>query len=44
MKANLGLLPPIENPPRGKRERGLAFAQRAQSDLEAALEGALAAS
>jgi folate-dependent tRNA-U54 methylase TrmFO/GidA len=37
MKANLGLLPPIENPPRGKRERALAYAQRAEADLEAAV-------
>jgi methylenetetrahydrofolate--tRNA-(uracil-5-)-methyltransferase len=37
MKANLGLLPPFENPPRGKRERALAYAQRAQADLEAAV-------
>ncbi len=38
MKANLGLLPPVENPPRGKRERAMAYARRAQADLGAALD------
>ena len=33
MKANLGLLPPLEQPIRGKRERHQRLAQRAQSDL-----------
>jgi methylenetetrahydrofolate--tRNA-(uracil-5-)-methyltransferase len=37
MKANIGLLPPLENPPRGKRERAMAYAERAQADFEGAL-------
>jgi len=34
MKANFGLLRPLENPPRGKRERGQAYAARAATALE----------
>jgi methylenetetrahydrofolate--tRNA-(uracil-5-)-methyltransferase len=37
MKANLGLLPPLDSPPHGKRERAAAYAARAQADLEAAV-------
>jgi methylenetetrahydrofolate--tRNA-(uracil-5-)-methyltransferase len=38
MKANFGILPPIEvNLKLGKRERGMAYAERALSDLRAAL-------
>lgn len=39
MKANFGILPALENPPKGKRERALAYAERALRDLEALLEG-----
>ncbi|MCS7260265.1 MAG: methylenetetrahydrofolate--tRNA-(uracil(54)-C(5))-methyltransferase (FADH(2)-oxidizing) TrmFO [Anaerolineae bacterium] len=38
MKANFGLLPPLERPPRRKRERYLALARRALSDLESVLQ------
>jgi methylenetetrahydrofolate--tRNA-(uracil-5-)-methyltransferase len=39
MKANFGLLPPLEGkPPRGKRERGAAYAERALRELETALD------
>jgi methylenetetrahydrofolate--tRNA-(uracil-5-)-methyltransferase len=34
MKANFGLLPPLERPVRDKRARALAYARRALSDLE----------
>lgn len=34
MKANLGILPPLENPPRNKRERKQAYADRAAADLD----------
>lgn len=34
MKANFGLLPPLERPPRDRRERALAYARRALADLE----------
>ena len=37
MKANFGLLPPLENPPRGKRERCKAYNQRSLSDLSSLL-------
>ena len=37
MKANLGLLPELESPPRGKRERGAAYAERASADLESTI-------
>lgn len=33
MKANFGLLPPLNDPPRGKLERGSAYAARALEDL-----------
>lgn len=33
MKANFGILPPLENPPRGKRERAQAYRQRALEQL-----------
>ena len=38
MKANMGILPPLENPPRNKRQRMGEYAARAQRDLEKALE------
>ncbi|MCS7055996.1 MAG: methylenetetrahydrofolate--tRNA-(uracil(54)-C(5))-methyltransferase (FADH(2)-oxidizing) TrmFO [Thermoflexales bacterium] len=38
MKANFGILPPLEQPPRDKRLRGAAYAERAQRDLQAVLE------
>lgn len=34
MKANFGILPPLENPPRGKRDRQRAYADRAAEMLE----------
>jgi methylenetetrahydrofolate--tRNA-(uracil-5-)-methyltransferase len=34
MKANFGILPPLSDPPRSKRERQRAYAQRAAQDLE----------
>jgi methylenetetrahydrofolate--tRNA-(uracil-5-)-methyltransferase len=34
MKANYGILPPLAAPPKGKRERAAAYAQRALDDLE----------
>ncbi len=34
MKANFGILPVLENPPRGKRERAAAYAERALQALE----------
>lgn len=34
MKANFGILPPMDVPPKGKRERAAAYAQRALDDLE----------
>jgi methylenetetrahydrofolate--tRNA-(uracil-5-)-methyltransferase len=34
MKANYGILPPLENRPRGKRERYQAFSRRAIEDLQ----------
>ncbi len=37
MKANFGILPPLENPPRNKRERKRAYAERALRDLESFL-------
>ena len=37
MKANFGILPPLDNPPRGKRERQQAYAARAAEALEAFL-------
>jgi methylenetetrahydrofolate--tRNA-(uracil-5-)-methyltransferase len=38
MKANFGLLPPLERPPRRKRDRYLVLAQRALRDLEPVLQ------
>jgi len=38
MKANFGLLPPLAQPPRDKRLRGAAYAERALRDLRAAIE------
>lgn len=35
MKANFGILPELATPPKGKRERAAAYAQRALQDLEA---------
>ncbi len=37
MKANFGILPPLSNRPKSKRERQQAFAERAAQDLEAFL-------
>lgn len=34
MKANFGLLPPLSDLPRGKKERGAAYTNRALEDLE----------
>ena len=34
MKANFGIMPALDNPPRDKRERSTLYAQRAQADLE----------
>jgi methylenetetrahydrofolate--tRNA-(uracil-5-)-methyltransferase len=34
MKAAFGLLPPLESPPRNKRQRGAAYAARALHELE----------
>ncbi len=39
MKANFGILPPLDDPPRNKRERKQAYAVRAAHDLEAYLAG-----
>lgn len=39
MKANFGILPPLDNPPRGKRERAQAYAARAAEALDAFLAG-----
>jgi len=37
MKANFGLLPPLERPVRDKRKRYAAYVARALADLEAYL-------
>ncbi|HTP10070.1 MAG TPA: methylenetetrahydrofolate--tRNA-(uracil(54)-C(5))-methyltransferase (FADH(2)-oxidizing) TrmFO [Anaerolineae bacterium] len=37
MKANYGILPPLENAPRGKRDRFRAFSQRAMRDMQLAV-------
>ncbi len=37
MKANFGILPALENTPRGKRDRQRAYSERALADLEAFL-------
>lgn len=34
MKANFGIMPGLEAPPRGKRERGAAYAERSRQELE----------
>jgi methylenetetrahydrofolate--tRNA-(uracil-5-)-methyltransferase len=34
MKANFGILPPLDHPPRDKRARANQYVERAQSDLE----------
>jgi methylenetetrahydrofolate--tRNA-(uracil-5-)-methyltransferase len=34
MKANFGILPPLDSPVRGKRDRKCAYAERAAQDLE----------
>ncbi len=41
MKANFGILPPLETAVRGKRARGEAYATRALADLEAWLENVM---
>jgi methylenetetrahydrofolate--tRNA-(uracil-5-)-methyltransferase len=41
MKANFGLLPPLEPPVRNKRARYQAYAHRAMADLERFMEGHL---
>ncbi len=38
MKANFGLLPPLEHPPRSKQERYQAYADRALASLAAAMD------
>jgi methylenetetrahydrofolate--tRNA-(uracil-5-)-methyltransferase len=38
MKANFGILPALENPPRDKRARAAAYAERAQRDLRRAID------
>ncbi len=40
MKANFGILPPVEPLPKGKRERGAAYSARALANLTAALAAA----
>jgi methylenetetrahydrofolate--tRNA-(uracil-5-)-methyltransferase len=42
MKANFGIMPPLDNPPKGKRERAVDYAARALADLDAYLGVALA--
>ena len=37
MKANMGILPPLSEPPKGKRDRAAAYAERALTDLRAYL-------
>jgi methylenetetrahydrofolate--tRNA-(uracil-5-)-methyltransferase len=39
MKANFGILPELDSPPRSKRERQQAYAARAVASLETFLEG-----
>ena len=40
MKANFGILPPLETAARiGKRDRGKAYAERALADITSALDG-----
>jgi methylenetetrahydrofolate--tRNA-(uracil-5-)-methyltransferase len=38
MKANFGILPPLENAPRGKRDRYRVLSQRAIDDMRKVLE------
>ncbi len=40
MKANFGILPPLNHPPRDKRLRGAAYAERALSDLQQVIAAA----
>lgn len=35
MKANFGILPPLENPPKNKRQRQAGYAERAMNELQA---------
>jgi folate-dependent tRNA-U54 methylase TrmFO/GidA len=35
MKANFGILPPLDTPPRDKRQRAIAHSERARIDFEA---------
>jgi methylenetetrahydrofolate--tRNA-(uracil-5-)-methyltransferase len=35
MKANFGILPPLENPPQGKRERAQGYSARAIQAMQA---------
>ncbi|MBU4459035.1 MAG: methylenetetrahydrofolate--tRNA-(uracil(54)-C(5))-methyltransferase (FADH(2)-oxidizing) TrmFO [Verrucomicrobia bacterium] len=44
VKANLGILPPLDAPPRGKRERAAAYAARSAASLDACLGDASAVS
>ncbi|MBX3064206.1 MAG: methylenetetrahydrofolate--tRNA-(uracil(54)-C(5))-methyltransferase (FADH(2)-oxidizing) TrmFO [Anaerolineae bacterium] len=37
MKANFGVMPPLDNAPHGKRDRAAAYAARALTDLESCL-------
>jgi folate-dependent tRNA-U54 methylase TrmFO/GidA len=34
MKANFGIFPPLDNPPRDKRRRAELYSERAQHDLK----------
>lgn len=38
MKANFGIMPPLNSPPRNKRERKAAYAERSRKDLERFLQ------
>jgi methylenetetrahydrofolate--tRNA-(uracil-5-)-methyltransferase len=38
MKANYGILPALENAPRGKRDRYQAFSRRALEAMQSAIE------
>ncbi len=40
MKANFGILPALENPPKDKRQRSALYAQRAIRDMEACIAAA----
>jgi methylenetetrahydrofolate--tRNA-(uracil-5-)-methyltransferase len=39
MKAAFGIMPPLEKPPRNKRDRARAYALRSQRELEAFIAG-----